>query len=493
MPTGSAIRPLLGLTVAGACLGTLPSAAHAVSVTTVNAGTTTTVRQINEPASASADTENQNLSITQDAAGTLLITGTNQESPMAADAPCFLVSAATVGCPARPSNDSTLEVSTGIGNDQVTVSLPERNAAGIVGVDVAGGGGNDILRGGPLGETLRGDGRKGNGQTLVPDLNGVILDGNDVLFGAGGGDTLFGNRGNDYLAGNGAAGVVDAGNTLNGDEGADYLEGGDAPAADVFNGGANGTIRERSLFVPGRGTVVTRDDTVGYATRTFPAAGPGVTADIDGVADDGATGEGDTIATDVESIDGSIRDDKLTGSAGVNALTGNLGVDKLSGLGAADEYFLRDGVQDTCPTLSTGDIAELDLVDPTVESCTPTTLTLFTLLPSLTVNRKPVDEKIAFVTLGTARTTGGRVSVAVTCQETKRTCAGSLRLSAGITKTVLARAPYRVRAGRTRTVRVPVSAAVLRTLRAARLTRIAAVAQGTSRKGRTTVLAHRRL
>jgi Ca2+-binding RTX toxin-like protein len=83
----------------------------------------------------------------------------------------------------------------------------------------------------------------------------------------------------------------------------DRLDGG--PGADVLVGGS------------GR-------DVVGYAFRTRP-----VSADLDGLADDGEAGEGDRVARDVEDLWGGSANDRLTGDDRGNLLVGGLGADVL--------------------------------------------------------------------------------------------------------------------------------------------------------------------
>jgi Ca2+-binding RTX toxin-like protein len=122
--------------------------------------------------------------------------------------------------------------------------------------------------------------------------------GNDTILGSDGGDKMFGGPGDDYLNGWGG--------------GTDFLSGG--PGADTLYGGAGFDIVE-------------------YTDHTT-----GVVASADGVVgDDGTPGEGDTIGTDVEGIEGSSYDDVLTGNAADNLLIGCSGSDHLNGLGGNDE------------------------------------------------------------------------------------------------------------------------------------------------------------
>src|SRR5213075_615176 len=107
------------------------------------------------------------------------------------------------------------------------------------------------------------------GDAVVPDVENVI--------GGSGDDTLIGS--------------ADA-NVLSGGFGDDTLDGG--AGADVLNGG------------PGTA------DLADYSGRA--AANP-VTVTLDGVANDGGSGENDNVGTDVENIDGGAGDDTLIGSS----------------------------------------------------------------------------------------------------------------------------------------------------------------------------------
>ncbi|MFM7719120.1 MAG: calcium-binding protein [Actinomycetota bacterium] len=172
---------------------------------------------------------------------------------------------------------------------------------------IEGGAGNDLMAGGPGSDTLIGgdgdDTMSGNDgdDYLTGDL------GTDVLNGNGDNDQLFGGAGDDTL--NGGAGDIDI---LVGDAGADSMSGGDG-----------------SL------------DRVTYGPATCA-----VTANLDGLVGDGCSGEGDTIGTDVEQLQGGSGNDVLTGDGNENRLLGNPGDDVLNG-GAGVDSLEGDAGNDT--------------------------------------------------------------------------------------------------------------------------------------------------
>ncbi|GAA4677392.1 calcium-binding protein [Phytohabitans rumicis] len=124
----------------------------------------------------------------------------------------------------------------------------------------------------------------------------------DTLTGGTGADTLEGNAGADTV--NGAGGN----DTLVGDWGTDQLTGG------------------------------TGSDTASY--RNHKAA---VTASLDGVANDGAAGENDMIAVDVENLTGGLGADTLYGNTGANALRGDPSGNWLPQVGGDDVIYSFGG------------------------------------------------------------------------------------------------------------------------------------------------------
>jgi Ca2+-binding RTX toxin-like protein len=87
-------------------------------------------------------------------------------------------------------------------------------------------------------------------------------------------------------------------------------------------------------------------DTASYSETSARA---GVQADLDGATgddggpEDGAVGARDTIGADVENLEGTIKDDVLTGNAGPNTLNAVGGHDLIQGLGGDDQLTGRGG------------------------------------------------------------------------------------------------------------------------------------------------------
>jgi Ca2+-binding RTX toxin-like protein len=168
----------------------------------------------------------------------------------------------------------------------------------------------------------------------------------EQLYGNGGDDTLNGGHGDDVLYGG------DGADTVAGDEGNDQMfgEGG----ADVVRG-AGGDDREDGG--PG-------DDRVGHSPGIYhdddqgaddlrggdgddrlilEAHTGGMTIRIDGQANDGAPGEGDNVAGDFETIDGTGGNDVFFGSEGADQFSGGNGNDEIHGNGGADQLYGGSG------------------------------------------------------------------------------------------------------------------------------------------------------
>jgi Ca2+-binding RTX toxin-like protein len=147
------------------------------------------------------------------------------------------------------------------------------------------------------------------------------------LFGDGGNDALYGARGRDYLAGG---------------DGNDYIDGG--PDDDTIDeaaageSGANGS----DTIIGGAGS-----DRVSYLNRTNA-----VSITLDGIANDGESGETDNVGSDLETIIAGNGDDHLVGGGdpdtllggnGNDDLHGGLAIDHLYGGLGADQLFGDDG------------------------------------------------------------------------------------------------------------------------------------------------------
>ena len=168
------------------------------------------------------------------------------------------------------------------------------------------------MLGGTLGADLDGD--------VAPDVTWSATERLSVTGLSGDDDLEFGGDGADL------GDPLDIPVTLNGGDGDDTLRGG--AAADAFAGG------------PG-------EDVVTYDDRTAA-----VSATLNGLADDGAAGEGDRIGTDVEdlvggsgndTLTGDLRDNVLDAGPGNDAVTGGRGGDTLTGGPGNDSVAGGDG------------------------------------------------------------------------------------------------------------------------------------------------------
>ena len=107
----------------------------------------------------------------------------------------------------------------------------------------------------------------------------------------------------------------------------------------VIDGGSDGDRLETPSgspdeFIGGDGL-----DVVGYGFTTQI----GVTASLDGQANDGALGEGDYIHPDVESLGGGFGDDHLYGNDARNIINGGSGDDVIVGAGGNDTLSADEG------------------------------------------------------------------------------------------------------------------------------------------------------
>jgi uncharacterized repeat protein (TIGR01451 family) len=170
-----------------------------------------------------------------------------------------------------------------------------------------GGDGDDDLDGGPGPDVLIG----GGGIDDTADYSNrvvsvlIALDGSPTSGQAGENDTIEDDV-EDAVGGSGA-------DTLVGNADDNFLDGGSG--ADTFTGGDG-------------------FDAVIYATRV-----DSVTVTLDGVANDGSTGEGDNVGAGMEDAVGGNGNDHFTGDAGDNLFFGGPGVDILDGAGGDDSLI----------------------------------------------------------------------------------------------------------------------------------------------------------
>jgi Ca2+-binding RTX toxin-like protein len=317
-----------------------------------------------------------------------------------------------------------------------------------------------------------GDGESGESDNVTSDVEDVTsgfgtdtLIGNEsrnVLDGGPGGDSLTGLGGNDVL--------MDSG----GDSAADRLDGGGDD--DLLAGGAGPDV-----YIGGDG----EDGVNDYAGRAFS-----VSVTLDGVADDGGSGEGDNVGSDVEDVTGGSAADTLTGNADDNELVGGAGDDVISGRegndglsggtgrdtldggagrddlvgeAGADTLKSQDGQTDRLNCGGGTDTVQADARDDTAGNC-----------ENVSVAR-PTAVAINSVTV----TRAGFVVVKVTCPGVERSCAGAI-----IVKTVrrvsrrfikLGQVNYRLRGGQAKVFKAAIKAADRKALRKARRVKVRAV------------------
>lgn len=163
------------------------------------------------------------------------------------------------------------------------------------------GAGDDTFTGGDGNDVVHG----GDGHDYL-----VRSAGNDQHFGEGGNDDIMGGPGNDVEDGGPGDDRIgfSAGITNDDDQGADTVRGGDGTDKLLLNGHAGG-----------------------------------MTITLDGLANDGAPGEGDNIAADFEHIEGTGANDVFTGSPGPDKFLGGGGNDEIHGAGGDDNLSGEGG------------------------------------------------------------------------------------------------------------------------------------------------------
>ncbi|MEJ7786767.1 MAG: calcium-binding protein [Solirubrobacteraceae bacterium] len=200
------------------------------------------------------------------------------------------------------------------------------------------------------------DGAPSEGDQVHSDIENLTGgSGADILTGSGAANVLDGAGGNDQLSG----GAGD--DTIQGGAGNDGLDGGSD--ADTLDGGI-----DADLLTGGAGV-----DSATYSDRAAP-----VTADFDGLADDGETGEGDTLSGDIENLTGGSGSDSLRGDATPNVVVGGPGRDTIDGgpgtdvLDAGpgeDSVSARDQTPDTVSCGTENDAVVSDPADTVAGDC----------------------------------------------------------------------------------------------------------------------------
>ena len=264
--------------------------------------------------SVSGDTLDNNVNVSRDAAGVILVNGG---------------AVATVGGTPTVANTSRIQAFGLGGND--TLTLSETNGA-LPAANLFGGAGNDVLTGGSGGDQLFGEA------------------GNDTLLGRGGFDLLFGGEGNDTLTGG------DADDQMFGQGGNDRMIWNPGDDTDLHEGGAgtdtsevNGGNGAEQFTLTANGTRV-RFDRVNPAPFSIDiGTTENIVVNMNG-GDDTFDATGNIAALISVTVDGGAGNDTIRGSNGVDLLIGGDGNDFIDGqqgndtalLGAGDDVFQWD-------------------------------------------------------------------------------------------------------------------------------------------------------
>src|SRR5215218_3247339 len=258
------------------------------------------------------DSLNNNITVSRDAAGRLLVNGGAVK---------------VLGGTPTVANTSLIQVFGQGGNDTITLNetngaLPRANLFGGAGNDtITGGSGNDMLFGQSGNDTLRGKG----GTDLL--FGGA---GNDVLTGGDGDDQMFGEAGNDRMIWN------------PGDD-SDLMEGGDGVDTAEVNGGNGAEI----FTLTANGSRV-RFDRVDPAPFSLDiGTTENIVVNMNGGDDTFTAGNG--LASLIAlTVDGGAGNDTITGGDGADVLFGGDGDDLVTGgrgnntalLGAGNDAFV---------------------------------------------------------------------------------------------------------------------------------------------------------
>jgi hypothetical protein len=240
-------------------------------------------------------------------------------------------------------NTTKVDISGRVHDDALTVDLSNGPFAPSAGgseipfrIDLGAGSDRLTLQGGTDAERFTA-GTRGINTDLDADVDLTLVGVEQV--------TLDGGDGNDVLSGLGGRGTglpFPATLTLRGAGGDDQLV--DGAGADVEDGGP-GNDRFTAGKAASGGDVLNGgpgSDTADYAARTVE-----LSVTLDGSANDGAAGESDNVAADVERVIGGSGDDTIDAGLAVavaNMFSGGPGADTLLGRGGNDMLNVADGV-----------------------------------------------------------------------------------------------------------------------------------------------------
>jgi Ca2+-binding RTX toxin-like protein len=282
-------------------------AVAALAGTAMSASAAVTATFSNGTLSVFGDSLDNNITVSRDAAGKLLVNG----------------GAITVaGGTATVANTSLIQVFGQGGND--TVTLSEVNGA-LPKASLFGGAGNDVLTGGSGSDQLFGQ------------------SGNDTLLGKGGADLLFGGTENDTLTGGTADDQAfgQGGNDRmiwNPGEGTDLNEGG----ADTDTVEVNGGNGAEQFTTTANGTRVRFDRVTPAPFSLDIGTSERLTVNANG-GDDSYSATGNLAALIAITVDGGTGNDNLSGSNGNDILLGGDGNDFADGQQGNDTAFLGAG------------------------------------------------------------------------------------------------------------------------------------------------------
>jgi Ca2+-binding RTX toxin-like protein len=244
-----------------------------------------------------------------------------------------------ISCPGH----GNLQVNLGAGNDDVTFVSQGFDCFNAYDLNL-GDGANELNLSSDCGDTLPGGPatvNSGSGpDVLTAGSQGPITfnagggndsvyasPGNDLLHGGEGDDRLFGYAGNDQVLGEGGA------DQLNGGSENDNLDGG---------AGDDGLEHCSNCIGSGNDPGVGADTYIGGpgADRLWlDGHGSGMAISIDGQANDGSSGEGDNVGSDIEAIAGTVHNDVFNGSAGPDNFEGGGGNDEIHGGAGNDDLY----------------------------------------------------------------------------------------------------------------------------------------------------------